>query len=207
MYTQFKKVRIMLIVSSLMLPLYACTQPKVFVGTGTLVGIEATPGNPNEGQTPAVTFGYRRAEVAVVPVAKENQRGKQNSDGVATEDAASALVTFNLAHNWFGPARIEQYVATGHAARNLLKGEHHILALIGYERGTDTLTDQLAEGYKQSIKEKATDSDKACWNSITQWMKTHFEGLATTDILTKGFTKQRPEAAKDAAVKAACKLP
>lgn len=183
----------------MILPLSACTQPKVFVGTGTLVGLEATPGNPNEGQTPAVTFGYRRAEIAVVPVAKENQGGKQDSD------AASTLATFNLAHNWFGPARIEQYVATGHAARNLLKGGQYALTLVGYEQGVDPLADDFAKGYKSYAKEKATTSDKACWNSVKTWMGENFSGLAETDILTKGFSKQRKEAAKDATVQAECK--
>ena len=127
MYARFRCTAIMIVGASLMLLSSACSQPKVFVATGTLVGLEATPGNPEEGQTPAVTFGYRRAEVALIPTEKQGDKTKDNTGssgqhrgGTSTSDAASVLATFNLAYNWFGPARIEQYVATGHASRTLI---------------------------------------------------------------------------------------
>lgn len=186
----------------------ACGHPRVFVGTGTLVGLEATPGNPDEGQTPAVTFGYRRAEIALVPVEKDDQNkvGQQGADSKPTKDAASTLATFNLAHNWFGPARIEQYVATGFSARTILTSTPYALALIGYEKGADSLADQFANAYKSAHKEKAKSEEKACWESITKWMDKHFPDLPYTDILTKGFREQRKNLAEDGAVKKACKL-
>lgn len=187
----------------------ACAHPRVFVGTGTLVGLEATPGDPNEGQTPAVTFGYRRGEVALVPVEKDDQNkvGQQSTDGKPTKDAASTLATFNLAHNWFGPARIEQYVATGFAARTILSSDPYALALIGYEKGADELADKLAEVYTKTQKDKGNAEDKACWKTVQTWMDENFRYLPYTDILTKGFRKQRQNLAKDGAVKEVCKFP
>ncbi len=187
----------------------ACDHPRVFVATGTIVGLEATPGDPNEGQTPAVTFGYRRAEVALVPISKDSDKvGQQNTDANprSTKDAVSALATFNLAHNWFGPARIEQYIATGFAARDILKGEQYALALIGYERGTDELADKLADAYKTAHKDNATAEEMACWETVKAWMNTNFPGLPHTDILMKGFRKQRTKLAESSTVNTACKL-
>ncbi|MCS6305665.1 MAG: hypothetical protein H8K07_18675 [Nitrospira sp.] len=173
----------------------ACGGPRVFVATGTLVGLEATPGNPNDGQAPAVTFGYRRAEAALVPVKKKDDN-KVDQPNTTTQpkpkrDAASVLATFNLAHNWFGPAKIEQYIATGLAAQSIANSDYYALALIGYDPGTDELADKLADAYRNAHKDNATDDDKACWESVTTWMDTNFPGLHPTDILTKGFSKQR----------------
>lgn len=189
----------------------ACGHPRVFVGTGTLVGLEATPGNPDEGQTPAVTFGYRRAEIALVPIEKDDNE-KVGVQGTGNEpkvkkDAASTLATFNLAHNWFGPARIEQYVATGFSARTILTSTPYALALIGYEKGADELADQLALSYESAHKDKAKENEKACWESVKTWMTNNFPGLPPSDILIKGFRKQRPKLCEDNEVKNACKLP
>ena len=189
----------------------ACGHPRVFVGTGTLVGLEATPGNPDEGQTPAVTFGYRRAEIALVPIEKDDNK-KVGQQGTGSEpkikkDAASTLATFNLAHNWFGPARIEQYVATGFSARTILTSTPYALAIIGYEKGADELADVLAEVYTRAHKHKDNAKDKACWETVTTWMDENFRYLPYTDILIKGFRKQRETLAKTDAVKQSCKLP
>lgn len=187
----------------------ACNHPRVFVGTGTLVGLEATPGNIKEGQTPAVTFGYRRGEVALVPVEKEDQNkvGRQNtaSPPKAIKDAASTLATFNLAYNWFGPARIEQYVATGFAARNILASNQYALALIGYEKGADELADKLADAYEKARKDKATNQDMACWQAVTEWMNANFLDLPPTDILIRGFRQQRANF-RDTDTNNVCKL-
>lgn len=186
----------------------ACAHPRVFVGTGTLVGIEATPGDPNEGQTPAVTFGYRRAEVALIPVEDEDTKTENNPHrgGTTTKDAASTLATFNLAHNWFGPARIEQYVATGIAAKEIIQGSDYALSLVGYEKGSDELADKLADAYTNAHKDTAKDEDKACWKSVETWMDTNFPDLAHTDILIKGFRKQRQNLTNEDNVKNACKF-
>ncbi|MBK9305746.1 MAG: hypothetical protein IPM58_01320 [Nitrospira sp.] len=190
------------------LAIFACTHPRVFVGTGTLMGIEATPGDPNEGQTPAVTFGYRRAEVALVPIEDEDTkaRGKLHRGGTTTKDAASTLATFNLAHNWFGPARIEQYVATGIAAKEIIEGGQYALALVGYEKGSDDLADQFADAYKRAHQEDANDDDRACWKSVEAWMDTNFPDLPHTYILTRGFGKQRQNLVNDDKVKKGCTL-
>lgn len=203
MRTQWQQFTMLMISLIVTLIASGCSHPRIFVATGTLVGLEATPGEPNEGQVPAVTFGYRRSEVAIVPVEKD-QAATNDTD---KKDAASTLTTFNLALNWFGPVRIEQYIATGHASRDIIKGGPFILSLVGYEEGTDDLADRFAKAYKAFVKKDATASDKQCWNSVKTWMTTNFPGLPAIDIVTKAFSKQRPTAATDPAVKTDCSIP
>ncbi|MBI4001111.1 MAG: hypothetical protein HY348_04930 [Nitrospira defluvii] len=167
-----------------------CGQPRVYVVTSTTVGLEATPPMSDGSGMPRVTFGYRRAELVVIPVCpvpkyeykwlgfldslrpeipncpddkvevssdpstvdpraeagtgkdvdKDNRKGKpggsssppasdqqdslhQSSilakgpgDQVKRQDAYSTLGLFRLGLSWFGPAKIEQFVATGQAA-------------------------------------------------------------------------------------------
>lgn len=178
----------------------ACIGPRLLVATGTLVGLEAAPGNPDDGQTPAVTFGYRRAEVALVPVEKQDNNKVVPQDTSVEQkqkkDAASILATFNLAHNWFGPAKIEQYIATGLASRDILKSGQFALILIGYEQGEDPLADKLADAYRSD--------NQTCWKAVTQWMQVNFPRLPPADIVTRGFIKQRPNLIKDDEVKEAC---
>lgn len=186
----------------------ACGGPRVLVVTGTLVGIEATPGIPEEGQSPAVTFGYRRAEAALVPLEKpasDNSNVVQQGTKNPPKDAASVLATFNLAHNWFGPAKIEQYIATGHAAKDLMKGGEFALTFIGYEQGQDPLADKLAKAYRGSLRDDQLA--KTCWKAVEDWMKTHFPGLPPLDIVSKAFIEQRPKLFEDAQVKVACPEP
>ena len=193
----------MLIISFVGISLVSgCSHPRVFVATGTLVGIEATPGDPQEGQVPGVTFGYRRGEVAIVPVEKDKDKV-----GKTTADAASTLTTFNLAYNWFGPGRIEQYLATGHASRTLLKkGSQFAIALLGYEKGGDPLADRFANELAKHDKDQATDNDKACWEAVTKWMDHAFPSLPTSDILTKGFVNQRQLASTETTIKTKCAI-
>lgn len=187
-------------------------QPRLLVVTGTLVGLEATPGNPNDGQTPAVTFGYRRAEAALVPVEKkDNDKEKADNNIVAqqdtntpSKDAASILATFNLAHNWFGPAKIEQYIATGLAAQSIANSDYYALALIGYDQGTDEIADKLADAYRKSSHDQAA---RTCWKEVEGWMKTHFPGLPPLDIVTRAFINQRTKLFEDNVVKGACPEP
>lgn len=123
--------------------------PKVYFSTGTTVGLEATP--PTTETPPHVTFGYKRAELALIPVTKLDtqpkpkepdgkneqpsplsERGCTNTpvsmqdknDGNLnpTKDAFSVLASFHLAVNWFGPAKIEQHFATGCAAAKIIDG-------------------------------------------------------------------------------------
>jgi hypothetical protein len=158
------------------------TNPSVFLSTGTTVGLEATP--PVNETPPTITFGYKRMELAMVPVpelpskerkstsnsnrgcqvlahgkppissaqmkkaeeiknnsgsnnAKEDKDTRKDSATAdqpppsedngggnerKTTDAYSVLAVFHLAMNWFGPAKIEQYFATGCAATHLVSG-------------------------------------------------------------------------------------
>jgi len=121
-----------------------CGQPRVYLLTGTLVGLEAKPPMGDSQPNPAVTFGYKRAELALLPVCKvlkssstnvgENPGLVQSKDetclplsrakdtnGKSQEDAFSTVALFRLGINWFGPAKIEQFIATGQAARALQK--------------------------------------------------------------------------------------
>ena len=50
-------------------------QDRVIVTTGTQVGLEATPGDATT-QAPSVSFGYKRVELALVPV--HPQAGEKN---------------------------------------------------------------------------------------------------------------------------------
>jgi hypothetical protein len=82
----------------------------VFISTGTTIGLKATPG---DGQTrlPQVTFGYKRAELALVPTA-----GTHATD---TEDAFSTLAAFYFSTQWFGETELSSFIGTGYAAQNI----------------------------------------------------------------------------------------
>lgn len=108
--------------------------PSVYFSTGTTVGLETTP--PINETPPSITFGYKRAEIAMVPVMKLDEKPPEPpSDRGCSElplsaysgsnlakDAYSVLAAFHLAVNWFGPAKIEQHFATGCAATHLIRG-------------------------------------------------------------------------------------
>jgi len=112
----------------------ACCNPAIYFSTGTTVGLETTP--PINETPPSITFGYKRAEVAMVPVTKLDEKpasppsdrgcselppSAYSSSSIA-KDAYSVLAAFHLAVNWFGPAKIEQHFATGCAATHLIRG-------------------------------------------------------------------------------------
>lgn len=138
-----------------------CSQPRVYVTTSTTVGLEATPPMSDGSGMPKVMFGYKRAEVAFIPVCSverykytwdwldklfvfapnniEKCQDKITAKDQSTRlpppsmrtstqineqetymnrhDAYSTLGLFRLGLSWFGPAKIEQFVATGLAAR------------------------------------------------------------------------------------------
>lgn len=167
-----------------------CGQPRVYVITSTTVGLEATPPLSDGSGVPRVTVGYKRAEVALIPVChvgeykyspksdsipgkvftwigsafdfnpkttncqdtSQNKPGSTNGQNQSTDatgqqaassgtreqsevrqpstltqtrpdgpltkrqDSYSTLGLFRLGLSWFGPAKIEQFVATGQAA-------------------------------------------------------------------------------------------
>lgn len=69
-------------------PLFITTgclkNPKIYFSTGTTVGLEATP--PTTETPPHITFGYKRAELALLPVPKLN---KQNTESAKTTPDSS----------------------------------------------------------------------------------------------------------------------
>lgn len=142
-----------------------CGQPRVYVTTSTTVGFEATPPMSDGSGVPRVMLGYKRAEVAFIPVcpverykytwtwldnlfnfspkniekcqsnkgddkvkkdpsADHNPEGSRYQSGTRStdparlerQDAYSTLGLFRLGLSWFGPAKIEQFFATGQAA-------------------------------------------------------------------------------------------
>ncbi|MDH5738923.1 MAG: hypothetical protein OEY77_01205 [Nitrospira sp.] len=155
--------------ATLFLIILGCGQPRVYVTTSTTVGLEATPPMSDGSGMPRVMFGYKRAEVAFIPVcpvekyeysppwfnwlaaqlnfstnntpcpidvAQSKLKETDTADANTTQgvlhppstlstgpggtdtrkDAYSTLGLFRLGLSWFGPAKIEQFVATGQAA-------------------------------------------------------------------------------------------
>ena len=83
--------------------------PKVFFSTGTTVGLEATP--PTTETPPHVTFGYKRAELALIPVTKlDNQhKSKENPPQTAgTPSPGSAPAQPKTATTSVSTSKIEQ---------------------------------------------------------------------------------------------------
>lgn len=91
------------------LSLSACG-PRVIISTGTTLGLKATPG---DGYTrpPQVTFGYKRAESALLSTAGLN--------ATDTSDAFSTLAAFHFKTFWFGDTELHSFIGTGIAARDV----------------------------------------------------------------------------------------
>ncbi len=190
--------------------------------TATTVGLEASPGDTTNGQSPSVLFGYKRAEVAIVPVPQENpgatnektnplqplgdvppESPTEPKDDVTTKkttnskqgqtDAFSVLASFNLAHNWFGPAKIEQFIATGHAARQIQT------SILG---GITNATDHWAMLY---MKIYSTDPTSGCWNAIKSWMDKNAPTITEKDFIERPtHADKRAKSSEDPTVKGSC---
>lgn len=196
--------------------LNGCGQPRVIVATGTQIGLEATPGDVNAAQAPSVSFGYKRAELALVPVGDDTshriKKGKGSKDP-NREDAYSVLATFNLALNWFGPLMIEQFVATGHASRDIQAKDSNF-----YQEITGNLfgNDDLAAKYGVYLKASLTPAPpggvpdplankKTCWLALKTWKDTELPGHSDFSFANHAnYKKQRSESAQDAGVKNGC---
>ncbi|HSE59351.1 MAG TPA: hypothetical protein VLA99_11665 [Nitrospiraceae bacterium] len=74
--------RRVILLLSLFLNACCLQNPSVYFSTGTTVGLEATP--PVNDTPPAITFGYKRAEVALVPVDKLDKKKSPSSQGDAS---------------------------------------------------------------------------------------------------------------------------
>ena len=84
--------------------------PRVVISTGTTIGLKATPGDGNT-RPPQVTFGYKRAETALVPTAGRTATAKA--------DAFSTLAAIYFSTRWFGKTEIRSFIGTGFAAREV----------------------------------------------------------------------------------------
>ena len=91
----------------------ACAR-RMTVSTGTTIGLNATPGD-GKSQSPQVTLAYKRAELALVPT---GEKAAKKEDG-NNSDAYSALAIIDFRTKWFTGTSIDQFIATGHASRDI----------------------------------------------------------------------------------------
>ena len=89
--------------------------PRMTVVTGTVIGLHASPGDGST-KPPAVTFAYKRSEVALIPTAAKPAVSGDTTSTNRT-DTYSAFSVFDADIHWFGGSLIQQFIATGHAAR------------------------------------------------------------------------------------------
>ena len=85
---------------------------RMTVSTATTIGLNATPGD-GKSQAPQITLAYKRAEMALVPTGGKAATREPDSDSY------SALAIVDFRTRWFGGTSIDQFVATGHAAREI----------------------------------------------------------------------------------------
>jgi SLBB domain len=64
---------------------------------------------------------------STVGKAGQQSSSKCPSKGSNGEDAYTVLGSFQMAHNWFGPLNIRQFIATGMAARHLVTPTIHVI--------------------------------------------------------------------------------
>lgn len=126
MNSPFTLVRSLLVVVAASLVATGCAR-RMTVATATTIGLHATPGD-GQSQTPQVTLAYKRAELAMVPTgAQAAKKDASNGD----TDAFSALAIIDFRTKWFGETSIDQFIATGHAARDIQDGPEFTGALLG----------------------------------------------------------------------------
>lgn len=244
-----------------------CTfkNPSVYFSTGTTVGLEATP--PVNQTPPTITFGYKRVELALLPVPEPGKQMKRTSftavrgcteqpspaqngeesrpatlpktaepspSGAAldeskeselstgeaanvgsrstpatsnqtgttpnlkSEDAYSVLAVFNLALNWFGPAKIEQHFVTGCAASHLVSG---LTQAEEDKRGA-----QEAQSDSLAAKQQAITTDKKVndlRNDATQAQKDAEKAKELSNDASEEAKKATDKSSFDAAKKKA----
>jgi hypothetical protein len=140
-----------------------------------------------------VTFGYKRAEVAFVPT------GKDPGAKPGTTDAYSTLAAFRLAANWFSATKIEQFIATGHAARDIQKAPNEFTkALLADSAGTDELSAKFT-------KLMAEEKDGACWQALHAWRDANAKGISDFEFARLAPHQDlRAEAWRDATIQNRC---
>jgi hypothetical protein len=87
---------------------------RMLVTTGTTIGLVANPGD-GQSQPPQITFAYKRAEMAYVPTSGS----VASNNTVFKSDAFSSLALVNFKTKFFGATSIDQFIATGHASRDI----------------------------------------------------------------------------------------
>jgi hypothetical protein len=89
--------------------------PRMTVAEFTVIGLHATPGDGSS-KPPQVTFAYKRSELALVPT---NEKPAQQTNS----DCYSSLTALYYKGQFFGPTIIDDFIATGFAARTLATSE------------------------------------------------------------------------------------
>jgi hypothetical protein len=129
--------------------------PRVILTTGTTIGLKATPG---DGYTrpPQVTFGYKRAEAAVVPT-----KGTVALEG---EDAYSTLAAFHFSTEFFGKTELDSFISTGRAALDIQQPaftQEIAAAVVAFQDSRYNNLAQLSSARRITEAYKAlTDSNK-----------------------------------------------
>ena len=95
---------------------------RMTVVTGTVIGLHASPGDGSS-RPPAVTFAYKRSEVALIPTAAQPAL-EVGINSTNRTDTYSAFSVFDADIHWFGGSKIQQFIATGHAARTVVTNEN-----------------------------------------------------------------------------------
>jgi hypothetical protein len=98
---------------AVMIALTGCGTSRVIIATGTTIGLKATPGDGTS-RPPQVTFGYKRAESAIVPT-----KGGVAND---TTDAFSTLAAIHFETEFFGRTELDSFIGTGAAAIAIQQG-------------------------------------------------------------------------------------
>jgi hypothetical protein len=115
---------------------------RMTVITGTTIGLHSTPGD-GQATPPQIAVAYKRGELAIVPTGEKH--GTKTGDKQRDSDAYSSLAILDYRTYWLKDTTIDQFIATGHAARDiqeapftraLARGTHPQIAVI--ERGIYT---------------------------------------------------------------------
>lgn len=92
-----------------------CGGPRFSIITTTNLGLHANSGDGTT-RPPQVSLAYKRAELALVPTDRELAVKADNEK----RDCYSSLAAFHFDNRWFGEANLYQFIATGHASRDIL---------------------------------------------------------------------------------------
>ena len=137
---------------------------RMTIATGTTIGLHATPGD-GKSQSPQITFAYKRAEMALVPT------GGKAATKEPDADSYSALAIVDFRTRWFSGTSVDQFVATGHAARDIQedgdngKGNEFTAQLVKYARSNS------AKGLRDWIQSAPNDVErKSRQKAIADWI-------------------------------------